>query len=470
MGYEWYKPLINRLIDSYSARIIVIDDHRYSQRPEVAAALKQHFAVHFYESEIRLRAFLRKSSGSRTLIVRLPEASYLPYDIEQTSEIIHWGDTDLVPSSLGLDKNEMGLREKNIAGVYSLADRVGQLLWAGPTCWGDIAYLWGKLFYLKDKLLYNTAYDSKVPLTNMDKDLKSLEAKLAREFTSFILNQYQDLFYHSILAEPVTIDRVLPFFKHQGARKLALICIDGMGYQEWFCFQHYLKSKGITNFKKQHVFALIPTVTEISRRALFSGKKKLSDLPAEARGFTDYINNNMAGGRGNANYFLDRYPLFKPNYFSKDYVGIVYYFVDELVHHTKDISEDKSLAQHNLGQLLYKTDLDKILRHFLDQGFKVIITSDHGCVYTRGMGIRQEKYLLSKKAKRACLFPNERLAIDFLEKDDRLILYQHKEVLGENYAVLAPWRGMFGNVNETAISHGGLHLEEVIVPCVEVLA
>ena len=128
------------------------------------------------------------------------------------------------------------------------------------------------------------------------------------------------------------------------------------------------------------------------------------------------------------------------------------------------------MAQHNLGQLLYKTDLDKILRHFLDQGFKVIITSDHGCVYTRGMGIRQEKYLLSKKAKRACLFPNERLAIDFLEKDDRLILYQHKEVLGENYAVLAPWRGMFGNVNETAISHGGLHLEEVIVPCVEVLA
>ena len=469
MRHEWFKPLINKLIDSYSVRIIVVDNSRYSLRPEVAAALKLHFAVHFYESEMGLRAFLRKSADSRTLIIKLPEVSYLPFDIEQTSEIIHWRDTDLVSDPPDTAESGVESKERDVAGIYSMANEVEQLLQAGTIVWGEIAYLWGKLSYMKDRLFYRAVYNNDTSLATVETDLKNLETKLAKEFTSFIVNQYRDLFYHSILTEPVTIDRVLPFCKHQGAKKLALICMDGMGFQEWFCFKNYFKSKGISNFREMHVFALIPTVTEISRRALFSGQKHLLDLPTEAKGFREYVNKNMPRGRGNAQYFLDRYPQLKLEYFAKDYVGIVYYFVDDLAHHTRSISEDKSLVQHNLEVSLHKTDLDKIIERFLTEGFKVIITADHGCVYSQGIGVKQEKYLLSKRAKRACLFPNRHLALDFLGKDNSLILYRNKEVLGESYVVLAPWRGMFGGLGETAISHGGLHLEEVIVPCVEVL-
>ena len=136
MRHEWFKPLINKLIDSYSVRIIVVDNSRFSLRPEVAAALKQHFAVHFYESEMGLRVFLRNSADSRTLIIKLPEVSYLPFDIEQTSEIIHWRDTDLV--SYPPDTAESGVesKERDVAGIYSMANEVEQLLQAGTIVWG----------------------------------------------------------------------------------------------------------------------------------------------------------------------------------------------------------------------------------------------------------------------------------------------------------------------------------------------
>ena len=57
MQREWFKPLLDKLVNSYSARIIVIDECRYSQHPEVDAALKRHFAVHYYKSELELRSF-----------------------------------------------------------------------------------------------------------------------------------------------------------------------------------------------------------------------------------------------------------------------------------------------------------------------------------------------------------------------------------------------------------------------------
>jgi len=97
------------------------------------------------------------------------------------------------------------------------------------------------------------------------------------------------------------------------------------------------------------------------------------------------------------------------------------------------------------------------------------ITSDHGSVACEGMGIKQDKYLVEARAKRACLFPNETLALDFKNKDSELILYKNEEQIGDRCIVFSPWRKMFGRQGQTSITHGGIHLEEVVIPFVEVL-
>ena len=47
-----------------------------------------------------------------------------------------------------------------------------------------------------------------------------------------------------------------------------------MSFQEWYVLKSYLEKHGITKFREDSTLALLPTVTKISRRALFSGKKE----------------------------------------------------------------------------------------------------------------------------------------------------------------------------------------------------
>ena len=471
MQREWFKPLLDKLVNSYSARIIVIDECRYSQHPEVDAALKRHFVVHYYKSELELRSFLMQNSASRTLIIKLPEVSYLPFDIEQSSEIIYWREADLVPATVRTEKGERMSKEESgfLFDVYGSANELEQLLNEEPIPWGKASYLWGKLSFLKDRFYYDTVYSNNISTPGVERLLKDLEAKLKEKFTYFITSHYRNLFYQSIFYEPVTVDRVLPFCAHRDSGKLALICMDGMGFQEWFCLKNYFLSRGISNFKEMYVFALIPTVTRISRRALFSGKKSLADLPGEEKGFREYVRQNMANAKGTAQFFVDKHLQLQPEYFASNYVGIVFSLIDDLAHSIHVLGEDKALMQQNLEVILRKTEFAEIIKRFLEEGYKVILTSDHGSVYSSGIGIKQDKYLMDERAKRACLFPNKRLAEDFMKRDERLLFYENEELLGKSCAVFAPWRGMFGSLNEKEISHGGIHLEEVVVPFVEVL-
>ena len=56
---------------------------------------------------------------------------------------------------------------------------------------------------------------------------------------------------------------------HKFEKKIALIVMDGMAYDEWFILKEELK-----DFKtiESEVFAIIPTVTAFSRTSIFSGK------------------------------------------------------------------------------------------------------------------------------------------------------------------------------------------------------
>ncbi len=201
MRNEWFKPLLNELADSYSARIIINDDCRCSLRPEVIAALKRRFAVHIYSSELELRTFLRRNSGSRTLIIKLPEVSYLPFDIEQSSQIIDWKKADCLPDPAGIRKKgeKPGVREEFISGLSSSAGRLEQLLNEGPVPWGKIGYLWGKISFLKDRLFYSAVYGDDFSVPRVERLVKALEGKLEEKFTDFMLNHYGTLFYQSFI-------------------------------------------------------------------------------------------------------------------------------------------------------------------------------------------------------------------------------------------------------------------------------
>jgi|GEM_PF-3798438 len=470
---KWYKPLIEKVSDSYSDFIIVEDRGGFSINPDLREELRKDFLLHDFESELMLRAFIEKNRGSRIIVFKKPPLSYLPYDIEERSDMVIWQEND-VEIAYHYEKGTKNRKEKILEAL--LSDSVSELesielcLQSETPDWGEISHKWGYVSFLLDKYRINISYIDDEQIRQAIEKVEQIEEKLKDKFTDFVLNQYNNLFFESYINSPVTVDRVMAYLSQQASGKKVLICFDGMGFQEWFSIKEYLEHKGVDNFLESHIFALLPTVTSISRRALFSGEKRYGKMPDEKKGFTEFVKSKWPKVKNcNIAFFHNARTDYKPEYVTGDYIGIIFNLVDNLIHQFKNMDKSKKLFQNNLSIILGDTELYKIIVKFLEQDYRVFITSDHGSVWCRGMGLKQDKHLLEERAKRACLFNNELLAKEFVEKDRELRMFSCKEIFDDQFVVFSPWRKMFGNVDQNEITHGGMHLEEVIVPFVEVL-
>jgi len=243
-----------------------------------------------------------------------------------------------------------------------------------------------------------------------------------------------------------------------------------MGFQEWYCIRSYLTEQGITNFKEDAIYAMLPTVTSISRGALFNGDKNTEHHKLDEKGFVDTVSRWDNYSEKDVKLFINADLKWYEYY--KDYkcLGIVVNIVDDTAHDVKNANCSKRLMQEILNIKLKETEIVKIFRNFIDAGYKVFITSDHGTVWCRGNDQSIDKYLVDKRSKRALEYPDDILAREFYqERPTELYLYKDYGVLGEKSIIFPKGRDMFAKKENTAISHGGIHIEEVIVPFIEVL-
>ena len=350
----------------------------------------------------------------------------------------------------------------NLSIIKNDLEYIRSMLYSGSINWFDIARKWGELSYLKD-------IDSDNININKEEYLE-LDKEITEIFEGFIINHHKDQFHKNSLNNLVTIDRVLQYIRFCDAEKKLLLCFDGMGFQEWYCIRSYLKEHGITSFNEDAIYAMLPTVTSISRGALFNGEKEISKHKPDDRGFVDNVS-KWDNYSANDVLFIINADL-KWHQYYEDYkcLGIVVNIVDDTAHDVKNANCSKRLMQEILNVKLKETEIVKIFRNFIDAGYKVFITSDHGTVWCRGNDQSIDKYLVDARSKRALQYPEDILAREFYRKrPTELYLYKDNGVLGEKSIIFPKGRDMFAKKENTAISHGGIHLEEVIVPFIEVL-
>jgi hypothetical protein len=151
-----------------------------------------------------------------------------------------------------------------------------------------------------------------------------------------------------------------------------------------------------------------------------------------------------------------------------DYVGIIFNLVDEVAHGSVRV-KDKGVMQQTLLNLLSESELDRLIKRFLELEYEVYLTADHGSIWCAGNGITAEKYLVDDKARRALVYPNRLLGEEFA-RGKELLLYENMSVTGDKVLLFPRGREMFASAGTTAVTHGGIHIEEVIIPFVEVLS
>ena len=259
-----------------------------------------------------------------------------------------------------------------------------------------------------------------------------------------------------------SVDKIRGFLKELDSEsKIALICFDGMGVAEWHVLRHYLESCRFS-FLENFMLSLIPTMTKIARSAIYYGDaQSVYSLknPNENKQFREFFSDRKCG------FYREGDIKNRDNLLGVDMVSIIYNFFDDMAHKTflPKGEMSKSLYFKSLQNYLEKSVVKEELILLKELGYKIYFCSDHGCVTARGNGQKIDKYLIEEASKRATLINKTQLA-DFYNVD-------HYEVpfVEDKVTLLAKGRTIFASTKVWEISHGGITLEELIVPFVEII-
>jgi hypothetical protein len=308
---------------------------------------------------------------------------------------------------------------------------------------------WGELLYLsfktkeKPSLLLQTAID-----------------KWSKDF--FANNGMEKVMYASTPKTPKSVDRILSHIKSQNQSKVALVCFDCMGWAEWMLLKDFLKEEAIS-FEEDGIFALLPSVTAISRSAIFQGSREVYNLKSpgrntEAKSFASFFQDK------HTRYFTDKDELSEDALLGYDTISLLYTFFDDLCHstHFAPSDSDKEPYFEAVNRYLAKSRVKENIKLFQNNGFTIFFCSDHGSMVAIGNGQKLEKFLVDNFAKRAAIIPTE--ASEHVSQQTIKIPFVNDKLLA-----LPEGRTMFANKNTIEVNHGGITLEEMIVPFIKII-
>ncbi len=336
----------------------------------------------------------------------------------------------------------------------------------------------------------------------MTEILESQKAEANSQFYKFIKNNYEDWFFGNdkpILSHTLFKDIIAPqLSKEKGT---LLVVLDNLRYDQLRVLEpiinEYYKTVNETTF-----FSILPTATQYARNAIFSG---LMPLDMEKKYPNYWRNDTDEGGKNlyeneflteqikrlNLNISHEYYKITNlnkgrdlANNFAKtkenDLTVIVYNFVDMLSHSRTEMEMIKELASddkayRSLTVSWFKNSpLIEIIQKAQKMGLKLIITTDHGTINTT----RPSKVIGDKN-----------ISSNLRYKTGRSLSYNQKEVYEvknpkdiflptlnmsssfifakEDYFFAYPNNfNHFVKYYKNTYQHGGVSLEEMIIPCI----
>lgn len=251
--------------------------------------------------------------------------------------------------------------------------------------------------------------------------------------------------------------------------KVLLVVLDGLGHAQWAHLREYVNFEIV---ESGSTFAMVPTYTTVSRQAIFAG-----DLP---RGFADTLWATSAerrrweafwDGEGVTGATYHRkagyFPYDRIEFGASRAVGVVVNAVDDLMH-SSELLGDAQL-QASLAVWVRSGYLDDLVARGANAGYEVWITSDHGNLECLSGGARREGLGIDSAGKRLLRYPS-RVLRDCADAAG----VDWNDIPGMPPAEserlrFAPGRMAFTNLR-LSVSHGGLSIDEVIVPLARVTA
>lgn len=336
------------------------------------------------------------------------------------------------------------------------------------------------------------------------KEILDMQKKDAnREFFKFVSKKYEGwvnsgegpLQSHNLMQ-----DQVLPLLNQD--KPTIFLLLDNLRYDQWMIIEPII-SEIFRIEKEQSFYSILPTATQYSRNAIFSGL-----LPSEIqKRFPDWwLNDNQEGGKNmkegelfeeqlkrlvrrdikseyikiTNNYYAKQLPEKILNFLNNDITAVVYNFIDTLSHARTEMEVLKELASDEKAyrsltlSWFENSPLWAALQKLAGKDCNVVVTTDHGTIRvqqpSKVIGDKETTTNLRYKVGRNLQYdrkdvlyfrdpvkvglPTPNISSTFIfGKEDVYFLYPN------NYTYYA-------NMFRDTFQHGGISLEEMICPLI----
>ncbi|WP_338472807.1 BREX-3 system phosphatase PglZ [Niallia sp. XMNu-256] len=310
-----------------------------------------------------------------------------------------------------------------------------------------------------------------------NQETEKLMVKVNKRFQEWMLHQYHTLTSLPPFPKPKMVHHI-PHTVHAhkaDGEKVALLVLDGMSFVQWKQVKNDLKKHGFA-FEESGVFAWVPTLTSVSRQAIFSGNvpytfgNRIKTTSSEEKYWKAFWESKgilkqyiaYQRGLGREEYNPQHIHALKRS--SVKVYGAVIDVIDQFTHHA--VLGEKSLVS-NLTLWLESDYLVQLLLDLMAEKFTIYITSDHGNTNAIGIGRISEGVLVDQKGERVRIYSDRTLYADSLSKVDA-IPWSNIGLPDDYYVLLSQYGEAFVSKGEKVVTHGGISLEEVIVPFVKV--
>lgn len=267
---------------------------------------------------------------------------------------------------------------------------------------------------------------------------------------------------------PASLDKVQPFLakRRAVAPRLLLVVLDGMGFTQWARIRD-LSSVQVA--RAGGVLAMLPTLTEVSRQSVAAGTLPLQfadSLRSTSKEPQRWASAWSESGATSAWVRIDGARLEELDglpFGTVDVIGLVLSATDELMHSAELLGD---IGLHaGLDAWMQSGVLSTLLARSAETGYETWLTADHGNLAVEPTKEPREGAFVERAGTRARRYGSKALrdtaAVDGIVWDG-LPGYPRDEA---ERLLFAPGRTGWGT---SRLSHGGLSLDEVIVPLVQI--
>lgn len=312
--------------------------------------------------------------------------------------------------------------------------------------------------------------------------LERLHETVESKFWEWTLTQYAALHALGHWPQAVMVHHIPHSLAHGwglGARKRrkALVVVDGLALSQWVVLRETLPQELQLAADQSAAFAWIPTLTVVSRQAIFAGDPPLL-----------FGGSLLGGNREEAlwrRFWEDRglgaaveYVRQKADESDSDFVarvievaqgprvtvmGVVLGTMDRMIHGAAIGSYGLHCQTRDWGKT---GSFARLVGELLQSGFDVTVTSDHGNVEAIGCGRPNEGVVADERGERVRVFSDDATRSATAARFPQALCWPGYGLPDGYDALIAPGRKAFISEGGRVVTHGGISLEEVLVPLI----